>query len=59
MGKRNFELTYINNGYGKDKSKMLRVLSLGAMCTEKDITRAELVVALEYAIAMREVNATS
>jgi len=59
MGKRNIELTYIKNGYGKDKSKMLRVLSLGSMCTEKDITVAELEVALEYAIAMREVNAIS
>jgi len=59
LGKRNIELTYINNGYGKDKTKMFRVMSLGSMCTEKDITKAELVVALEYAIAMREVNATS
>jgi len=59
LGIRNIDLTYINNGYGKDKSKMFRVLSLGSMCAEKDITVAELEIALEYAIAMREVHGSS
>lgn len=59
MTKRNVELTYINNGHGVDKSKMLRVLSLGSMCTEQDVTSKELEVALKNVIAMREVNGNS
>lgn len=59
LGKRNIEITYINNKYGKDKSKMFKVLSLGSMCTEKDITVDELDVALKYVIELREVHGIS
>ena len=59
MTERNVKLTYISNGHNKDKSKMLRVLSLGSMCAEKDISVEELEVSLDYALAMREVNANS
>lgn len=59
LSKKNIEMTYINNGYGKDKSKILKVLSLGAICAEKDITLAELIIVVECAIQLREVDGIS
>jgi hypothetical protein len=60
MTKKNIQMTYLNNGYGKDKSKMLKVLSLGAMCVEKDIeSMEELEVAIENQINSRKHYGTS
>jgi len=55
LSHKNIKLTYIDNKK-KDKSGMLRALSLGSMCMEKDITTQELEIALEDAKKYRELH---
>ena len=54
MTTRNVERTYIDNKYGIDKSKHLRVLSLGAICTEEDVSEKELKFGINVAKQARE-----
>lgn len=54
MTERNVERTYLHNKYGINKSKHLRVLSLGAICTEEDVSEKELRFGIDVAKKARE-----
>jgi hypothetical protein len=59
LGKRNIDLTYMKNQYGKDKSKMLNVLTVGSMCAKAGIKKDQLQAMIDFTEKMREIDGTS
>lgn len=57
--KKNWKNTYIKNINGKDKSKMVEAISLGAICIEHSMTKDELMGAVAYVETARKINGSS
>ena len=54
--KNNLNRTYITNQNGIDKSKIVRVMVLGSLCTEKGMTDEEMDLVMKFIDNVREFN---